>query len=185
MLKVNVFLGQPEDGSKGVWVKLPMKKEYLNEVINGFHKKFGDEYFLSAIETIGYTDVLHIDQYDSILDVNELLLVLNDKSEEDIKLYLTAYVYFGQSEKLAEEYLNNKKYEYFTDVEDETTLGEKVIEKGYLGYIPDRLANYINAWKVGNDWICNGSRIYSPLNTAFRQLSEGEFKERVKKGFIK
>lgn len=185
MLKVNVFLGQPENGSNGVWATLPMEKEALNEVINDFCKRFGDEFILSAIEKEGFADVLLIDQYDNISEVNNLLLTLNAKSEEDMKLYLTAYVYFGHSTEIADKYLENKKYEYFTGVEDENTLGEKVIEKGYLGYIPDRLISYIDTWKVGNDWVCNGSRIYSPLNTAFRQLSEREYAERVKKGFIK
>lgn len=185
MLKVSVFLGQPNNPSYGFGVELPTDTEDLERKINHFHAKCGEEFILSSVKKEGYASVLRISEYDDLVELNNLLLRLTEMSEDDMKLYLTAYSYFNQNKELVEKYLNNKQYEYFTDVEDENTLGEKVIEAGYLGYISDRLKNFMDTWKIGNEWICNGVMIFKPLNTAFRQLSNREFSERLKKGFIK
>jgi Antirestriction protein (ArdA). len=184
-LKVSVFLRQPHNPSCGFEVELPTSKEDLERKISHFYNKCGEEYILSSVEKEGYAYILRINEYDDVVELNNLLLKLTEMSEDDMKLYLTAYSYFNQNEEITEKYLNNKMYEYFTNVDSKVALGEKVMEVGYLGFIQEKLKQYMDTEKIGNEWICKGARISNILNTSFRQLSEGEYAMSVKKGFIK
>lgn len=187
MLSLKLFLGKPSIGcgSVGFWITLPMSKTDLNSCMDSFYENYSREYIISSTEQYGYAEVLTIGQYDDVFSVNDLLLKINSMNEYDMKLYLTILSHFDQDEKMADKFIKNKRFEYFEDVQDDESLGERIIEQKLLGYVPERLMSFINLEKIGHEWECNGTRLYIPLKTALREISEREYNEKVRKGLIK
>ena len=168
--KLKVFLGNCVYASNGEWVDLPMDKNKLTEVTNKIFKKYG-ETIISSYEIIDeFISDLYISQYDDIFELNEIL----SKSDEFIALY----IYSDNDLEFTKEFLVSKRYLFFKGVSNLEELGEAVVNKGLIGYVPQNLidSGSINFEQIGHDFNCNGIRLFNGLG-AIGQISESNYQK--------
>lgn len=168
--RLKVFLGNCVYAENGEWVELPMEKEKLIEVTNNIFKKYG-ETIISSHEIIDeYISDLYISQYDDIFELNDILC----KSDEFIALY----IYSDNDLEFAERFIKFKRYLFFKGVSNLEELGEAVVNKGLIGYVPQNLidSGYINFEQIGRDFNCNGIRFFNGLG-AIGQISEANYQK--------
>lgn len=168
--RLKVFLGNCVYASTGEWVDLPMSKEKLTEVTNNIFKKYG-ETIISTYEIVDeYISDLYISQYDDIFKLNDIL----SKSDEFIALY----IYSDNDFEFAENFLKSKRYLFFKGVTNLEELGEAVVNKKLIGYIPQNLidSGYIDFEQIGRDFNCNGIRFFNGLG-AIGQISETNYQK--------
>lgn len=168
--RVKVFLGNCVQASIGEWVSLPQPKEELEARFNSILNKYG-EIIISTYEIVDdFVSALSISQYDDIFELNKIL----QKSDDFIALY----IYSDNDLEFATEFLKNKRYLFFKNVSDLVELGEAVVNKNLLGFIPQKLINsgYIDYEQIGRDFNCSGIRLFNGLG-AIGQISESNYQK--------
>lgn len=189
MLKVEVkiFVGSVVSPAIGGWITLPMEKEQLKKDIKGL--KVG-EYIISDYQT---ELPIQINEYESPFEINEFVHLLKSYEKDgQLRLFLSAYLLRDENLHDTVRFLSKGNYRYFENVEDTESLGEAVVRSGALGFglvfeddnlsyevnklkenqIVDLQAvfQYLDFEKIGNDFECNGCRIYSTLKTAIMEI---------------
>ena len=113
-----------------------------------------------------------------------MAFLLSEMDEKQRLLHLTALSYCNGDLDDALNLINKGRYVYFHNVTDTTSLGEQVVNYGFLGFIREDIKSYIDFEKIGNDWECNGVTIYPSIKTAIGEISEMDYLKYLKKGLI-
>lgn len=166
--KLKIFLGNCNIACNGEWITLPMEDTLLDKELNRIYAKYG-EVIISSHESVSdITKSLHINQY---ADVKELNFILKQSDE-----FIALYVYSDEDLEFAQELSTSRKFLFFPGVNNLEELGEAVAKKGLIGYIPKNLINlgYIDFEAIGNDFNCNGIRLYDGLG-AIGEISDDNF----------
>lgn len=175
---LNVFIGRPNNGADGEWVTLPTSKEKLEAVIDN------RDYIISDYEKNYLSDAIHITEYFNVFYLNDIVSIVVNPPEAFQTEFKTLLLYCDGNIESVIDFISNKKYIFFTDVSTTEDLGEKIIEKRLLGFIPSAFKDYINYEEIGNDWECNGFIIYPQLRTALGQISDQDYIKYKNKGII-
>ncbi|PLS19624.1 hypothetical protein CVD28_04190 [Bacillus sp. M6-12] len=165
-VEVKIFVGSVISPAIGGWITLPMEKEALETKIKEL--KIG-EYIISDYQT---ELPVEIGEYQSPYQVNEFLqLLLAYEQEGKLKLFLSAYQLRDEDVEGTIRFLAKGNYRYFENVEDTESLGESVARSGELGvlFMNEKVLEYLDFEKIGNDYECNGCRIYPQLKTAIME----------------
>lgn len=168
--KLNLFIGNCNEASTGKWISLPMDDEKLEIELNKIAKLYG-ETIISSYEKIGdYTKSLYINQYE---DVKELNNILKQSLE-----FIALYVYSDEDLEFTKEAIKNRRFLFIPGVENLADLGEAVVSKGLIGYVPKNLidSGYIDFEQIGQDFNCNGIRLFEGVG-AIGQISEANYKK--------
>lgn len=167
-LKTEFFLGKPNNPCDGKWYSLPMNEDELVDLL--YH---GESYIISD-----YRSDLNIliREYDKETLV-ELNKVLSSKDERLITLYMWADQDLSHAQK-ALSHIDDKCYIYLEDIKNGTDddimeqIGEKLVEKGIIGDIPQFLIDkgYIDYYNIGRDyWRGTASHFEESTNSVFIQ----------------
>ena len=147
-------LGKYNEGClMGEWVKLPVDKDKLQEVLDriGINQQY-EEYFISDYETLFAN--LHISEYASINDLNELAERVDGLADYDYEK-LAAVLECESSMSIAEilEIIDDlDSFDLLADVEDDEALGEYYAEVGCIFHnIPDSIQRYFDFEAYGRD----------------------------------
>lgn len=147
-------LGKYNEGClMGEWVKLPVDKDKLQEVLDriGINQQY-EEYFISDYETLFAN--LHISEYASINDLNELAERVDGLADYDYEK-LAAVLECESSMSIAEilEVIDDlDNFDLLADVEDDEALGEYYAEVGCIFHnIPDSIQRYFDFEAYGRD----------------------------------
>ena len=147
-------LGKYNEGClMGEWVKLPVDKDKLQEVLDriGINQQY-EEYFISDYETLFAN--LHISEYASINDLNELAERVDGLADYDYEK-LAAVLECESSMSIAEilEVIDNlDNFDLLADVEDDEALGEYYADVGCIFHnIPDSIQRYFDFEAYGRD----------------------------------
>ena len=147
-------LGKYNEGClMGEWVKLPVDKDKLQEVLDriGINQQY-EEYFISDYETLFAN--LHISEYASINDLNELAERVDGLADYDYEK-LAAVLECESSMSIAEilEVIDDlDNFDLLADVEDDEALGEYYAEVGCIFHnIPDSIQQYFDFEAYGRD----------------------------------
>ena len=168
--KLKLFLGNCNVACNGEWITLPMDDEDLEKELNIVSKLYG-ETIISSYEKIGdYIKSLYINQY---ADIKELNYILKQSLE-----FIALYIYSDEDVDFTKEFIKNRRFLFIPGVEDLSALGEAVVKKGLIGYVPQNLidSGYIDFEQIGEDFTCNGIRLYSGIG-AIGQISEDNHKK--------
>lgn len=190
LVKVNVFVGAVLNPTKGGWITLPMDEDELKARIEAF--RFGDaEFEIVDLET---EMPVSFDSYRDVFRLNRDLHLFSHYEDAGLlNLLMTAYCYRDEDLEDAIEFINTGNYEYYEGVSDLKSLGEAVVNSGRLGLLlanPNAFAHrrdvkemtqnnllqlkmvsqYLDYEAIGNDWNCNGCRIYPHLKTAMMEV---------------
>lgn len=147
-------LGRYNEGVlMGEWVKLPIPKDKLQDVLTriGINERY-EEYFITDYETL--LSNLHISEYASINDLNELAERIEGLADHDYEK-LAAVLECESSMSIAEileliDELDN--FDLLTEVEDDEALGEYYAEVGCIFHnIPDSIQRYFDFEAYGRD----------------------------------
>lgn len=165
-LKTEFFLGKPNNPCDGKWHSLPMNED---ELVNLLY--YGESYIIADYRS----DLnLIIREHDK-----ETLVELNKVLSSGDKRLVTLYMWADQDLDFANEVLSkidNDCYIYLEDIKNGTNdeiieqIGEKIVEKGLLGDIPQFLIDkgYINYYNVGRDyWVGTVSHFEESTNSVF------------------
>ena len=132
-------------------VKLPIDKEKLDEVLTsiGINEQY-EEVFISDYETT--LSNLHISEYSSIQELNELAERLDGLADHDYEK-LAAILECESSMSIAEvletiDELDN--YDLLEGVDSDSSLAEYYIDNGYIFCdIPDNIKMYLDTDRLG------------------------------------
>lgn len=159
-LRAEVFLGKVNDPSIGEWYKLPMKQDELEKIL------FSKENYIISDYSCDLNIYLNEYAKNDLLDLNELLNI-------NSKALTTIYMWADQNLKQAKEILaeiDKDCYIYAENITDgpehflHEQLGEVIVNRGLLGYIPQQLIDkdYIDFVKIGRDFWLGSSIWYEP-----------------------
>ena len=147
-------LGRYNEGVlMGEWVKLPIPKDKLQEVLDriGINEQY-EEYFISDYETLFAN--LHISEYSSISELNQLAVKINELADYDYEK-LGAVLESESCMTVAEilEIIDQlDSFDLLTEVEDDEALGEYYAEVGCIFHgIPDSIQRYFDFEAYGRD----------------------------------
>ena len=147
-------LGRYNEGClMGEWVKLPIDKDKLQEVLDriGINEAY-EEYFITDYETL--LSNLHISEYASISDLNELAERIEGLADHDYDK-LGAVLECESSMSIAEilKLIDGlDSFNLLTDVEDDEALGEYYAECCCIfAGIPDHIQQYFDFEAYGRD----------------------------------
>ena len=138
----------------GEWVKLPVSEDKLKSVLRriGINNKYCSEYFITDYETL--LSNLHISEYASINDLNELAERVDGLADYDYEK-LAAVLECESSISIAEilEIIDDlDSFDLLADVEDDEALGEYYAEIGCIFHnIPDNIQQYFDYEAYGRD----------------------------------
>ena len=137
----------------GEWVKLPISEDKLKSVLRRIGiNKFCSEYFITDYETL--LGNLHISEYASIAELNELAEKINGLADCDYEK-LGAVLECENSMTIAEilkiiDELDS--FDLLTEVENDEALGEYYAEVGCIFHnIPDSIQRYFDFEAYGRD----------------------------------
>ena len=148
-------LGRYNEGALvGTWLKLPCDKEKLQEVLThiGIDGQQYEEYFISDYEAL--LGNLHISEYSSIYELNELAEQLEDLADPDYEK-LSAVLECESSMSVAEvleiiDELDN--FDLLEDVDDDEALAAYYIDNGYIFCdVPENIKMYLDLDRLGRD----------------------------------
>lgn len=168
--RIKLFLGNCIDASNGEWIDLPMEKDALNNKLKHVFNTYG-ETIISSYEIIDeFLSDLSISQYADIYELNNILLKSDD--------FIALYIYSDNDLQFAEEFIISKRYLFFKGVETLEELGEAVVNKRLIGYVPQNLidSGYIDFEQIGRDFNCSGILIFNGLG-AIGQISESNYQK--------
>lgn len=148
-------LGRYNEGMlMGEWVKLPIPKDKLQEVLTriGIDGQQYEEYFVSDYESLFSN--LHIPEYSSIQELNELAEKIGGLADCDYDKL--GAVLDSESCMTVSEILgiidDLDSFDLLADVEDDETLGEYYAEVGCIFHgIPDSIQRYFDFSSYGRD----------------------------------
>ena len=147
-------LGRYNEGCLiGEWVKLPVDKNKLQDVLDriGINEQH-EEYFISDYESLFSN--LHISEYSSIQDLNELAEKIDGLADYDYDK-LGAVLECKSCMTIAEilEIIDElDSFDLLTEVEDDETLGEYYADVGGIFHgIPDSISRYFDFEAYGRD----------------------------------
>ena len=147
-------LGRYNEGYlMGEWVKLPIPKDKLQEVLDriGINEQY-EEYFISDYETLFAN--LHISEYSSISELNQLAEKIDELADCDYDK-LGAVLECESNMSIAEilELIDDlDSFDLLTDVEDDEALGEYYAEVGCIFHnVPDSIQRYFDFESYGRD----------------------------------
>ena len=135
----------------GEWLKLPIPQEELEAVIGRIGSE-GDEFFITDYEVLFGN--LHISEYASIQELNELAERLDGLADHDYEK-LAAILECESSMSIAEvletiDELDN--YDLLEGVDSDSSLAEYYIDNGYIFCdIPDNIKMYLDTDRLGRD----------------------------------
>lgn len=138
----------------GEWVKLPVDKDKLQEVLDriGIDGQQYEEVFISDYETL--LGNLHISEYASISDLNVFAERLEDLADPDYEK-LAAILECESSMSIAEvleivDELDN--FDLLEDVDDDEALAAYYLDNGYIFCdVPDNIKMYLDLDRLGRD----------------------------------
>ena len=137
----------------GEWVKLPIDKDKLQDVLTriGINERY-EEYFITDYETL--LSNLHISEYASITELNELAEKIDELADYDYDK-LGAVLECESSMSISEilEIIEDlDSFDLLTDVEDDEALGEYYAECCCIfAGIPDHIQRYFDFESYGRD----------------------------------
>ena len=135
----------------GEWVKLPIPQEELETVLHRIGTE-NDEFFITDYETL--LGNLHISEYASISDLNELAEKIDGLADCDYEK-LGAVLECESCLTIAEilEIIDElDSFDLLTEVEDDEALGEYYAEVGCIFHgIPDSISRYFDFSSYGRD----------------------------------
>lgn len=147
-------LGKYNEGClMGEWVKLPVDKDKLQEVLDriGINQQY-EEYFISDYETLFAN--LHISEYASINDLNELAERVDGLADYDYEK-LAAVLECESSMSIVEilEIIDDlDNFDLLAEVDTDEALGEYYAEVGCIFHgIPDSISRYFDFSSYGRD----------------------------------
>lgn len=147
-------LGKYNEGClMGEWVKLPIPKDKLQDVLTriGINERY-EEYFITDYETL--LSNLHISEYASINDLNELAERIEGLADHDYEK-LAAVLECESSMSIAEilELIDElDSFDLLAEVEDDEALGEYYADIGCIFHnIPDHIQRYFDFESYGRD----------------------------------
>ena len=135
----------------GEWVKLPIPQEELDAVLSRIGSE-GDEFFITDYEVLFGN--LHISEYASIQELNELAERLEDLADHEYEK-LAAVLECESSMSIAEvleiiDELDN--FDLLEDVDDDEALAAYYIDNGYIFCdVPDNIKTYLDLDRLGRD----------------------------------
>ena len=143
----------------GEWVKLPVDKDKLQEVLTriGINEQY-EEVFISDYETL--LGNLHISEYASIAELNELAEKIDGLADCDYEK-LGAVLECESSMSIAEileiiDELDN--FDLLECVDDYESLAEYYLENGYIfNDVSEQIKSYIDFQRLGRDIILDGN----------------------------
>lgn len=147
-------LGRYNEGClMGEWVKLPIPKDKLQEVLDriGINERY-EEYFITDYETL--LSNLHISEYASISDLNELAERIEGLADHEYEK-LAAVLECESSMSIAEvlaiiEELDS--FDLLAEVEDDEALGAYYADCGCIfAGVPDHIQQYFDFEAYGRD----------------------------------
>ena len=157
MGRISIYLtnlGRYNEGCLiGEWVKLPIDKDKLQEVLDriGINERY-EEYFITDYETL--LSNLHISEYASINDLNELAERIEGLADHDYDK-LAAVLECESSTSIAEilELIDDlDSFDLLTEVENDEALGEYYAEVGCIFHnVPDSIQRYFDFEAYGRD----------------------------------
>ena len=138
----------------GEWVKLPVDKDKLQDVLDriGIDRQQYEEYFISDYEAL--LGNLHISEYSSIQELNELAERLEDLADHEYEK-LAAVLECESSMSIAEvleiiDELDN--FDLLEDVDNDEALAAYYIDNGYIFCdVPDNIKTYLDLDRLGRD----------------------------------
>lgn len=147
-------LGRYNEGClMGEWVKLPIPKDKLQEVLNriGINEQY-EEYFISDYETLFAN--LHISEYSSISELNQLAVKIDELADSDYEK-LGAVLESESCMTVAEilEIIDQlDSFDLLAEVDDDEALGEYYAEVSCIFHgIPDHIQRYFDFSSYGRD----------------------------------
>ena len=151
----------------GEWVKLPVDKDKLQDVLDriGINEQY-EEVFISDYETL--LGNLHISEYSSIQELNELAELLEGLADHEYEK-LAAILECESSMSIAEvletiDELDN--YDLLEAVDSDEGLAEYYIDNGYIFCdVPDNIKMYLDLDKLGRDIRLEGNICYTSYGT--------------------
>lgn len=149
---LNIYIANLEAYNNGYlvgeWVSLPASDDEIAETLEriGCGGVNGAEHAIHDYESdFG----IHVNEYDSIDELNELAQALADLDEyEQAKIY--AYLE-AVSNDIAEAIENIDRCELYENCEDLTDYAYELVSEGCFGNIPDSIANYIDYDAIARD----------------------------------
>ena len=147
-------LGRYNEGClMGEWVKLPIDKDKLQQVLNriGINEQY-EEYFITDYETL--LSNLHISEYTSIAELNELAEKIDGLADCDYDklgavLESESCITIAEILEIIDEL---DSFDLLTEVEDDEALGEYYAEVGCIFHgIPDSISRYFDFEAYGRD----------------------------------
>ena len=138
----------------GEWVKLPVDKDKLQDVLDriGIDGVQYEEYFISDYENL--LGNLHISEYSSIQELNELAEQLEGLADPDYEK-LAAVLECESSMSIAEilELIDDlDSFDLLAEVETDEALGEYYADVGCIFHgIPDHIQRYFDFEAYGRD----------------------------------
>ena len=145
----------------GEWVKLPIPQEELDAVFSRIGSE-GDEFFITDYEVLFGN--LHISEYASIQELNELAERLDGLADHDYEK-LAAILEYESSMSIAGVWeiideLDN--FDLLEDVDDDEALAAYYIDNGYIFCdVPDNIKTYLDLDRLGRDIRLDGNICYT------------------------
>ena len=144
-------------------VKLPVSADELDAALRRIGiDEFNEEYFISDFESD--LSNLHIPEYASISDLNELAEKLDGLADYDYDK-LSAVLEMESCTTIAEvldliDELDN--YELLVDIDNHVDLAEYYLDNGYIFHdVPEILKYYLDFQRLGRDIYLEGNVYYS------------------------
>lgn len=160
-IKTEIFLGKAINPSDGQWYSLPMEQDQLKELLFSKEAYIISDYICDL--------KIYLDEYDKekVLELNE---VLNSNNKELLTIYMWTDSDLDTAKKVFDE-MDRDCYIFFDNIEDGPQdyileqLGENLVEKGFIGEIPQELIDkdYLNFEKIGRDYWLGSNVHYEPI----------------------
>ena len=147
----------------GEWVKLPVDKDKLQDVLDriGIDGQQYEEFFISDYEAL--LSNLHISEYASIQDLNELAERLEGLADHEYEK-LAAILECESSMSIAEvlEIIEELDcFDLLEDIDDDEALAAYYIDNGYIFYdVPDNIKMYLDLGRLGRDIRLDSANVY-------------------------
>ena len=147
-------LGRYNEGYlMGEWVKLPIPKDKLQEVLNriGINEQY-EEYFISDYETLFAN--LHISEYSSISELNQLAVKIDELADCDYEklgavLECESCMTIAGILEIIDEL---DSFDLLDGIDTDYAIGEYFAEVGDLLHgIPDHIQRYFDFESYGRD----------------------------------
>jgi len=152
----------------GKWVDLPMDEDKLQEEIDSILEPIDEEFFITDFETD--IEGLKIDTSEDIFDLNILAEEVDALSKDEQAILQAIFIVYTSDLMQALELLKSDDYIVYWNVTNERELGERIVDEGLLGEIPEQLQYYIDYEAIGHDWCVNGVTIIPELDLAIEIL---------------